>query len=84
MQIDYNNLYRKKAILPWYNSDIFCFLMSFIMALIFIFSLIGLFFAKEIPQYSDYKIVPIVLSILSAIMMSTYIARIIIRILNGK
>lgn len=64
MRLDPNPLFRK-AIVPWYDSNMACWILLIAMIAIVLFSWAGIDTAYEMPQYSRYAWVPWLLLLLS-------------------
>ncbi|MBN1841546.1 MAG: hypothetical protein JW883_04580 [Deltaproteobacteria bacterium] len=83
MRLHQNPSFRK-VVIPWYDSDVFCIVISVFMALIFLFSKIGLRFALEHEEYQRHGWVPLVLMVLSGIVLATNLIRILTRMVRRR
>ncbi len=72
----------RKVVIPWYDSDLFCLIISIFAAHVFYFSTIGISIALEHPQYEGYCWVPITLTFLSGILLVTNLFRILSRMVS--
>ena len=72
----------RKVVIPWYDSDLFCLVISICFALVFYFSTVGINVALEHEQYQRYCWVPITLMSLSGILLVTNLFRILSRMVN--
>ena len=75
---DQNPLFRK-AILPWYDTDVACVLTGVFLLAVLAFSLTGVSVALEMPEGGKYVWVPGVLVALSAIGVITISLRLLRR-----
>lgn len=78
MRVDQNVVHRK-VIAPWYDTEMSCFISIFVLFLVFLFSISGIFVAGENPAYHEFVWVPIVLLLLSAGTMVSIIIRVVRR-----
>ena len=69
----------RKAIVPWYDSDIACIVTAIAMVAFFLFAIDGILIASEIRQYYGYIWIPALVAILSAIVFLSIMSRWIIR-----
>jgi len=81
MKLHKNPLFRK-VIIPWYDSDLFCLIISIFAAYVFYFSTVGISVALEHHQYERYCWVPITLMSLSGILLVTNLFRILSRMVS--
>jgi len=81
MKLHKNPLFRK-VITPWYDSDLFCLIISIFAAYVFYFSTVGISVALEHHQYERYCWVPITLMSLSGILLVTNLFRILSRMVS--
>lgn len=62
----------RNVIVPWYDADTVCYSIMVLMAVILIFSILGIAAAREVPEYRSYAWVPILLAMMSAgVLIST-------------
>lgn len=73
-----NPLFRK-VILPWYDTDAACILTGVFMLIVFAFSFAGISVALETPEGRRHLWVPCMLLILSTLVMTTIIFRMVRR-----
>jgi apolipoprotein N-acyltransferase len=64
MRLDPNPIFRK-AIIPWYDSNLACWTLLIAMIVIVLFSWAGIDIAYDIPMYTRYAWVPWLLLLLS-------------------
>lgn len=64
MRLTQNPTFRR-VIIPWYDSDPACYIMSGLMALVAVFGLTGIYTAGVTQEYHSYIWVPILLFLLS-------------------
>ncbi|RLB82494.1 MAG: hypothetical protein DRH17_05625 [Deltaproteobacteria bacterium] len=74
----------RKVVTPWYDSDLFCLVISIFAASVFYFSTIGISVALEHQQYQRYCWVPIVLMLLSGILLVTNLFLILSRMVHRR
>lgn len=72
----------RKVILPWYDSDLFCLVISICAALLFYFSTTGISLALEDDLYRRYCWVPIMLMLFSGTLLATNLFRILSRMVS--
>ena len=84
MQYLETRTYKKKAVLPWYDSDTGNMVFFIIFTLVFGFGLIGLLVAINTPEYNEFQKAPITICVLSGILMGTSLIRIIGGIFKSK
>ncbi|NVL90076.1 MAG: hypothetical protein HWN69_03630 [Desulfobacterales bacterium] len=72
----------RKVIIPWYDSDLFCLVISICAAFVFYFSTAGISLALENDPYRHYCWVPIVLMLFSGILLATNLFRILSRMVS--
>ncbi|NVM24005.1 MAG: hypothetical protein HWN68_19775 [Desulfobacterales bacterium] len=68
--------------MPWYDSDLLCFMISVFMGLVFCFSVIGVGVALENEEYRGYCWFPLMLTVLSSIVLTASIVRLVPRIVK--
>jgi hypothetical protein len=78
----YKNPLFRKVVTPWYDSNLFCLIISILAAHVFYFSTIGISVALEHHQYERYRWVPITLTFLSGILLVTNLFRILSRMVS--
>ena len=81
MKLHKNPLFRK-VVTPWYDSNLFCLMISIFAAHVFYFSTIGISIALEHHQYERYCWVPITLMFLSSILLVANVFRILSRMVS--
>jgi hypothetical protein len=81
MKLQKNPSFRK-VVTVWYDSDPFCLIMSIFAALVFYFSVEGVSLALENPVYRRHCWVPITLMVMSGIILTTNLFRILSRIVE--
>lgn len=64
MQLDQNPFFRK-AITPWYDSNLSCWTLITLMAFVFIFSIAGIFVGLSNPDFHAHVWFPWSLAVLS-------------------
>ena len=65
MRLDQNPIYRKQ-IIPWYDSDLACFILIVLMIFTALFGTVGITVARGQPDYHPFVWVPVVTVALSA------------------
>jgi len=83
MKLTQNPSFRK-VLLPWYDSDLFCIMISIFMALVFGFSGVGFRVALEQDEYQGHCWVPLVLMVLSGIVLATNLIRVLTRMVRRR
>jgi uncharacterized membrane protein YcjF (UPF0283 family) len=83
MKLDQNPSFRK-VLLPWYDSDLFCIIISIFMALVFGFSGVGFRVALEQDEYQGHCWVPLVLMALSGIVLAINLIRVLTRMVRRR
>lgn len=83
MKLHQNPSFRK-VVLPWYDSDLFCIVISIFMAMVFFFSGIGIRVALENAEYQGHDWVPLVLMVLSGVVLATNVIRVLIRMVRRR
>ena len=83
MRLDHSPSFRK-VVIPWHDSDLFCMVISVLMALVFSFSRVGLRMASEVDGYHTHGWVPLLLMILSGIVLASNIIRILTRMIRRR
>lgn len=73
------NVVHRKIIVPWYDSETSCFILLFLMFLVFVFSLAGVSVAHEYTEYNTYIWVPYLLMLMSIGVSSSITVRLILR-----
>lgn len=82
MRLDPNPLFRR-AITPWYDSNMVCGILLLAMAVIVIFSAVGIAAAREYAAYHAYVWVPSTLLALSVLVFVSVAVRLIQRNSNS-
>jgi hypothetical protein len=83
MKLDQNPSFRR-VLLPWYDSDLFCIIISIFMALVFGFSGVGFRVALEQDEYQGHCWVPLVLMVLSGIVLAINLIRVLTRMVRRR
>jgi len=83
MKLDQNPSFRK-VLLPWYDSDLFCIIISVFMALVFGFSGVGFRVALEQDEYQGHCWVPLALMALSGIVLAINLIRVLTRMVRRR
>jgi uncharacterized membrane protein len=83
MKLDQNPSFRK-VLIPWYDSDLFCIIISVFMALVFGFSRVGFRVALEQEEYQGHCWVPLVLMVLSGIVLAINLIRVLTRLARRR
>lgn len=83
MKLDQNPSFRK-VLLPWYDSDLFCIILSVFMALVFAFSGVGFRVALEQEEYQGHCWVPLALMVLSGILLAINLIRVLTRMVRRR
>jgi uncharacterized sodium:solute symporter family permease YidK len=78
MLYDQNPVHRK-VITPWYDSRTVCLLMILAMLLVFLFALVGVYFAWESALHREMIWLPVLLAFLSGFVMLSTTVRLIKR-----
>lgn len=81
MKLNKSPLFRR-VIIPWYDSDLFCLVISIFAAYVFYFSTVGIGVALEHQQYQRYRWVPLTLMFLSGVLLVANLFRIVSRIVK--
>jgi hypothetical protein len=69
----------RKIIVPWYDSETLCFILTFLMFLVFLFSVEGILVAGEKTEYLGYVWVPILLVVMSGTVIISITIRLVRR-----
>lgn len=83
MKLHQNPSFRK-VVIPWYDSDLFCIVICIFMALVFLFSGIGVRVALEYEAHQEHGWVPLVLMVLSGIVLATNVIRVLTRMVRRR
>jgi biotin transporter BioY len=78
MRIDQNPLFRK-AIVPWYDSEVACLIMIISMFIVFLFGFAGISVARENTEYHEHIWVAVLLVIMSGVVIASTTIRLIKR-----
>ena len=81
MKLQKNPSFRQAATV-WHDSDPFCLIVSVFAAVVFFFSLAGVYVALENSGYRRHSWVPITLMFLSGILLTTNFFRMLRRIVR--
>ncbi len=76
MRLEKNPVFRK-VIVPWYDSETLCFMLVFLMFLVFLFSVVGILVAGEKTEYLGYVWVPILIVVMSGIVIISITIRLV-------
>lgn len=72
MRLDYRNPVYRKVFVPWWDSEIACFLVILFMFVAFLFGMMGISAARKTPEYQSFVWVPVTVVALSiAVILST-------------
>lgn len=64
----------RNVIVPWYDADTVCYGLVALMAVVLIFSILGVAAAREVPEYQGYAWVPLLLAMMSTgVLVSTIV-----------
>ncbi len=69
----------RHVIVPWYDADTVCYSIMALMAVILIFSIIGVAAARNVPEYRGYVWVPVLLAAMSTGVLVSTIVRLVRR-----
>ncbi len=69
----------RKTIVPWYDSSMVCGIQIAVMILVFLFGCLGISVASEVRDARGVLWVPTLLAVLSLIVLSTTLIRVIRR-----
>ena len=72
----------RNVIVPWYDADTVCYALVALMAVVLIFSILGVAAAREVPEYRGYAWVPLLLAVMSAGVLVSTIVRLFRRNTN--
>jgi hypothetical protein len=73
MRIDQNPLFRK-VIVPWYDSEAACYIVIFIMFIVFLFGVAGISASRENIEFHEHVWLPVLLMVMSGgVIISTTI-----------
>jgi len=72
----------RNVIVPWYDADTVCYSVIAFMAVVFIFSIIGVAAASDVSVYQGYVWVPLLLAAMSAGVLVSTIVRLVRRNTN--
>jgi len=72
----------RNVIVPWYDADTVCYGIIVLMAVVLIFSFIGIAAAREVPEYRGYFWFPLLLAMMSAGVLVSTIFRLVRRNTN--
>jgi len=76
MRIEQNPLFRK-VIVPWYDSKAMCRVVIVCTLFTLLFGLIGISTASTTESYNDYIWIPVVLTVVSGIVLTAAIIRLV-------
>ncbi len=69
----------RNVIVPWYDADTVCYSSMALMAVILIFSIVGVAAARNVPEYRGYVWVPVLLAVMSTGVLVSTIVRLVRR-----
>jgi hypothetical protein len=69
----------RKIIIPWYDSDIVCCMMIFMMFAVFIFGIFGIIVVTEKLEYYNFFWIPAAIVFMSAYVILSTLIRMILR-----
>ena len=72
----------RNVIVPWYDADTVCYAVVAVMVVVFLFSVLGIAAAREVPAYRGYTWVPLLLALMSAGVLVSTIVRLVRRNTN--
>lgn len=72
----------RNVIVPWYDADTVCYSLIGFMAVVFIFSIMGVAAASDVSLYQGYVWVPLLLAVMSAGVLVSTIVRLVRRNTN--
>jgi len=72
----------RNVIVSWYDADMVCYSVVALMAVVLIFSILGVAAAGEVPEYRGYAWVPLLLAVMSAGVLVSMIVRLFRRNTN--
>jgi hypothetical protein len=73
MRIDQNPLFRK-VVVPWYDSEAACYIVIFIMFIVFLFGVAGISASRENIEFHEHVWLPVLLMVMSGgVIISTTI-----------
>lgn len=78
MRIDQNPLFRK-AIIPWYDSEVVCIGVIVFMIIVFFFGVVGISVVRENVEYHGYVWIAVLLVVMSAAVIFSTTIRLIKR-----
>lgn len=78
MRIDQNPLFRK-AIVPWYDSEVACLIVIVFMFIVFLFGFAGISVARENTKYHEHIWVAVLLVVMSGVVIVSTTIRLIKR-----
>jgi len=81
MRLDQNPIFRE-AIVPWYDSETACYVVTAFMLLVFLSGIIGIYTVLSIVEYHEYIWVPAILVIMSGWVIVSTSIRLIKRYVN--
>ena len=76
------NPIHRRIIVPWYDSEVVCLVISFVLLLTFLFSFLGISVARETPAFQRHLWFPLALALLSAAGLVSLTLRLINRYLH--
>ncbi len=81
MRLDQNPIFREE-IVPWYDSETACYVVTAFMLLVFLSGIIGIYTALSIVEYHEYIWVPAIIVIMSGWVIVSTSIRLIKRYVN--
>ena len=76
------NPIHRRIIVPWYDSEVVCLVVTFVLLLTLLFSCIGISVARETPAFQRHLWFPLALLLLSAGGIASLMLRLIKRYLQ--
>jgi hypothetical protein len=80
MKIDHPPVYRK-VVVPWYDSEIVCLVAIILLFPVLFLGMVGINVANNTDQFGSYLWMPLLLTILSAMVILSVTLRLLKRIL---
>jgi hypothetical protein len=77
MRLDPNPVFRK-TIVPWYDSETVCYIMIFIMIIVFFFGIVGISVAFDELDYNASVGLPVSLAVLSLLVIILNVRNVIV------
>jgi len=84
MRLDYKNPMYRKVIVPWWDSEIACFLIIISMFVVFLFGMMGVSVTHESLSYRPFIWLPVLVAMLSVLVILSTTIRLIRRYRSVK